>query len=103
VRPWIDHLGFSIDKAVGAKKPTAFLFTALQTNKTKLSTIKKEPSNVITALYIKYPLYHHACPALPMDNVRAPSGAVSVKFLTHKTRIWFSPEGIYFVGSSLNY
>jgi len=66
VRPWNDHLGFSINKAVGDKKPAAFLFTALQTNKTKLSTIKKEPSNVFTALY------HHACPALLMDNVPAP-------------------------------
>jgi hypothetical protein len=77
VRPWIDHLGFSIKKAVGVKKPTAFLFTVLQTKKTKLSTIKKEPSNVFTALYIKYPLYHHAYPALPMDNVGAPLGAGS--------------------------
>jgi hypothetical protein len=81
VRPWIDHLGFSINKAVGAKKSTAFLFTALQTNKTKLSTIKKEPSNVFTALYIKYPLCLHAYPGMPMDNVQAPSGIVSSKFI----------------------
>jgi len=81
VRPWIDHLIFPIVKAVGAEKLTAFLFTALQTNKTKLSTIKKEPSNVFTALYIKYPLYHHTCPALLMDNVGAPLGAVSSKLI----------------------
>jgi hypothetical protein len=56
VRPWIDHLGFSINKAMGAKKPAAFFI------------FKKESSNVFTALYIKYALYHHACPTLPMDN-----------------------------------
>jgi hypothetical protein len=44
VRPWIDHLGFWIDKAVGAEKPAAFLF------------LKKESSNVFNAAYIKYPL-----------------------------------------------
>jgi len=66
---------------VDAKKPTAFLFTALQNNKTKLSTIKKEPSNVFTALYIKYPIYHHAYPDLPMDNVGAPLGAGSSKLI----------------------
>jgi len=64
VRPWIDHLGFSIIKAVGAKTRGFFYF------------FKKESSNVFNAFYIKYPLCLHACPGKPMDNVRAPLGAV---------------------------
>ncbi|MEJ2658054.1 MAG: hypothetical protein P8012_12825 [Desulfobacterales bacterium] len=69
MRPWIDRLGFPINKAVGAEKPAAFLF------------LKKEPPNVTNTLYIKYPLYHPACPALPMDNDRAPLGAASWKLI----------------------
>ena len=69
MRPWIDHLIFPIVKAVGAEKPTAFLF------------FKEEPSNVFNAFYIKYPLCLHACPGMPMDNVGAPWGAVSSKFI----------------------
>jgi len=64
VRPWIDHLGFSIIKAVGAKNPTAFLF------------FKEESSNAFNSFYIKHPLCLHACPGKPMDNVGAPGGAV---------------------------
>jgi hypothetical protein len=63
------------------KNPRLFLFIALQTNKTKLSTIKKEAPIVFTALYIKYAFYHTACPALLMDNVPAPLGAVSSTFI----------------------
>jgi len=60
VRPWIDHLGFSIVKAVGAKKtPRLFYF-------------KKESSNAFNAIYIKYPLCHHAYPSMSMDNEQAP-------------------------------
>jgi hypothetical protein len=69
VRPWIDPLKFSIIKAVGAEKPTAFLF------------FKEESSNVFTSLYIRYPLSFHAYPVLPMDNVPAPWRAASSKFI----------------------
>jgi hypothetical protein len=62
VRPWIDHLGFLIVKAVGDEKTRGFFF-------------KEESSNVFKPLYIKYLLYLQPCPPLPMDNDGAPFGA----------------------------
>jgi hypothetical protein len=53
---------------VGDEKPAAFLL------------FKEQSSNVFNPLDIEYLLHHPTCPALPMDNDRAPSGAVSSKF-----------------------
>jgi hypothetical protein len=70
VRPWIDHLRFSIVKAVGIKKTHGFFYF-----------LDKESLNAFNTFFIKHPLRHHAFPGMPMDNDRAPWRAVSSKFI----------------------
>jgi hypothetical protein len=47
VRPWIDHLGFLIVKAVGDEKTRGFF------------VLKEQLSNVFSPLSIKYLFYRH--------------------------------------------